>query len=376
MNMDTFDIKKVSLGDVSRTNQDGKNMVYVQIMYNGEKGFEFELRNIELYIKENHIKNNSGKDTWMQSFKIQQNDEDAAKELEKFYDKFSRGKNSFEGWLYETLKTELPKLCGMRIGSFEKVQNSSQMNRNIKKFEEHQSYCSKFSFCPKLTDDKQQIDSDKQEDHICYFGNPVNFTGGVLNKYITLLVRDEDSSSQKYKKLTEPSVKKFKKLFVNRKVKFDKIVFGVTKVYINLSSKSLGYYCNPKYIEMTVMKKTSKIERYGNIDDIEEGEYGDDRKEDELNENTNSIIDKQEEDEIDKIEKATNHNYKKKDKPIRKKAIIKKEAIIDKIESDEDSSDVSNNSEDDFDEGIQIEKLRTISKKTKSRRKKEYDDDE
>lgn len=321
-NPSEIDPKLFKFGKLMQFNSNKSvDMYYTDIMYDDVKGVEIVLNNIPMTVREsNFIARHEKAVTWMFNFKLDENNSEAM----KFKEVMIENENSFEKLLLKHLDDSLKKIDS-DIDQFKRKSGIRKKNNNRPKpkvFEDVQKYISKFSYISKMENGKP-INSDKREDYICYFSMPIEFKTDEINKFVTIQVRNEnrkkdnDPNSFKYRSLP-CNIDKFKKVFLNNPAIIDKLVIKLTKGFVNGAQCAAGYYCNIKFMAVTILKKQTLTEKYISKEEFVEEEYeidSDDNDRGETNKKLLKKAAKEEEDDDDEInEEEEIEKFKKKKK--------------------------------------------------------------
>ena len=302
------------------------DMYYSDIKYDDVKGVEIVLNDIPMTVREtNFIARHEKAVTWMFNFKLDENNSEAM----KFKEVMIESENSFEKLLLKHLDNSLKKIDS-DIDHFKRKSGIRKKNNNKPKpkvFEDVQKYISKFSYISKMENGKP-INSSKREDYVCYFSMPIEFKTDEINKFVTIQVRNEnrkkenDPNSFKYRTLP-CKIDKFRKVFLNNPARIDKLVLKLTKGFVNGAQCAAGYYCNIKFMAVTILKKQTLTEKYISKEDCVDEEYEIDSDDGDEGETNKKLLKKAVKDEDDneddddinedeEIEKFKKKNKKKK----------------------------------------------------------------
>lgn len=320
-NPSEIDTKLFKFGKLMQFNSNKSvDMYYTDIMYDDAKGVEIVLNDIPMTVREsNFIARHEKAVTWMFNFKLDENNSEAM----KFKEVMIENENSFEKLLLKHLDSSLKKIDS-DIDQFKRKSGIRKKNNNKPKpkvFEDVQKYISKFSYISKMENGKP-INSNKREDYICYFSMPIEFKTDEINKFVTIQVRNEnrkkdnDPNSFKYRSLP-CKIDKFKKAFLNNPARIDKLVLKLTKGFVNGAQCAAGYYCNIKFMAVTILKKQTLTEKYISKEEFVEEEYEIDSDDGDVCETNKKLLKKaiKEEDDDDEInEDEEIEKFKKKKK--------------------------------------------------------------
>lgn len=325
-NPSEIDPKLFKFGKLMQFNSNKSvDMYYTDIMYDDVKGVEIVLNDIPMTVREsNFIARHEKAVTWMFNFKLDENNSEAM----KFKEVMIENENSFEKLLLKHLDDSLKKIDS-DIDQFKRKSGIRKKNNNKPKpkvFEDVQKYISKFSYISKMENGKP-INSNKREDYICYFSMPIEFKTDEINKFVTIQVRNEnrkkdnDPNSFKYRSLP-CKIDKFKKAFLNNPAIIDKLILKLTKGFVNGAQCAAGYYCNIKFMAVTILKKQTLTEKYIPKEEFVEEEYEIDSDDGDVGETNKKLLKKavkEEDDDDDEInEEEEIEKFKK-----RKKKFVK-----------------------------------------------------